>query len=444
MRTVWRLIAGHRDLRLVLTAALVSQAGDWILLAGLLYRVYVLTGSTVASGLTMLSSFLPQVLLGPVAGVFADRWDRKLTMILADILLAAGLLPLLAVRGRDQIWIVLAVLFWEGAIQQFFSPAQLAMIPRLVPDEQLVAANALSGQVTDLSRLAGSALGGIIVAASGITGVTLADAASFLASAALLALTRTSGAMPQGQELAGRSGRLAAIGRDLGDGLRLAARDGLLRALMIFGLVTGVGEGIVATLIAPFIRHVLHGSGQAFGLVLAAQAIGGIAGGALAVSLSQRVRPARLFSYGAVALGLVDLATFLYPLEYVAVWPVVVGSVLAGLPVALTMAGMMTLFQQGTADTYRGRVFGAYGAVQGFAILMGTLAGGLLARPLGIIAVISAQGAAYLAAGVVMTVWLRDRPATLPLAAVRPRPAPAAAGVMEEDSGRSSDGNPPS
>jgi Na+/melibiose symporter-like transporter len=417
MRTAWRLLAAHRDLRLVLSAALVSQAGDWILLTGLLYHVYVLTGSTVASGLTMLSSFLPQVLLGPVAGVFADRWDRKLTMILSDLLLAVGLLPLLAVGSRSQIWIMFAVLIWEGAVQQFFSPAQLAMIPRLVPEEQLVAANAVSGQVTDLARLAGPALGGIIVATGGITGVTLADAASFLASAALLTFTRTSGAALPGQDLPGRSGRLASIGRDLGDGLRLAASDRMLRALMTFGLVTGVGEGIVATLIAPFIRHVLHGSSQEFGLLLAAQSIGGIAGGLLAVSLGQRVPAARLLCYGSVALGLVDLATFLYPLGYVAVWPAVVGIALAGLPVALAVAGLMTLFQRGTADTYRGRVFGAYGATQGFAILAGTVAGGLLARPLGIIAVISVQGAAYLAAGVVMTVWLHHRPARSRLAA---------------------------
>ncbi|HEY3952202.1 MAG TPA: MFS transporter [Streptosporangiaceae bacterium] len=428
MRTAWRLVAGHRDLRLVLSAALVSQAGDWILLTGLLYHVYALTGSTAASGLTMLSSFLPQMLLGPVAGVFADRWNRKLTMIAADVLLAAGLLPLLAVGGRGQIWIVFAVLIWEGAIQQFFSPAQRAMIPRLVPDEQLVTANALSGQVGDLSRLAGSALGGIIVATGGITGVALADAASFLASAGLLTLTRTSGAVSPGQGPPKRSGRLAAIGRDLGDGLRLAAHDGLLRALMIFALVTGVGEGIVATLVAPFVRHVLGGGSQAFGLLLAAQAIGGIAGGVLAVSLGQRVRPALLFSYGAVALGLVDLATFLYPLGYVAVWPALAGGALAGLPVALMVAGMMTLFQQGTADSFRGRVFGAYGATQGFAVLAGTLAGGLLARPLGIIAVISVQGAAYLAAGVVMAVWLRDHHAASRPAGQQFRPAPDQAG----------------
>ena len=410
MRAAWRLLTGHRDLRLVLLAALVSRAGDWILITGLLYHVYVLTGSTVASALTMLSSFLPQVLLGPIAGVFADRWDRKLTMILADLLLAAGLLPLLAVHGRSQVWIVFAVLTWEGTIEQFFSPAQLAMIPRLVPREQLTAANALNGQVSDVARLAGSALGGIIIATGGIIGVTLADAASFLASAALLTLTRTTGTV-QRDELAQRSGRLAAIGRDLADGLRLAARDGLLRALMIFGLVTGVGEGVVATLAAPFVRHVLHGSSQAFGLLLAAQAIGGIAGGAVAVGIAQRVPAARLFSYGAIALGVIDLATFLYPLGYVAVWPAVAGSAIAGLPVALTTAGLMTLLQQDTADAFRGRVFGAFAATQGIAMLAGTLTGGLAARPLGIIAVISVQGAAYLAAGLVMTARLRSGPA---------------------------------
>ena len=62
-------------------------------------------------------AFAPQVLFGAVAGVFADRWDRKRTMIAADLLLAAGLLPLLLVRGSAQIWIVLAVLFWEGAVR---------------------------------------------------------------------------------------------------------------------------------------------------------------------------------------------------------------------------------------------------------------------------------------------------------------------------------------
>ena len=157
MRTTWRLLAGRRDLRLVLAAGLVSDAGDWILIIGLAYRVYAITGSTVASALTMASSCAPQVLLGAVAGVFADRWDRKRTMITADLLLAVALLPLLLVHGAGRVWIVFAVMFAEGAIQQFFSPAEQAMVPTLVPDTELVAANAVSGQVSNVARLAGSA-----------------------------------------------------------------------------------------------------------------------------------------------------------------------------------------------------------------------------------------------------------------------------------------------
>jgi Na+/melibiose symporter-like transporter len=171
VRAIWRVLAGHRDLRLVLSAGLISMTGDWILRIGLVYRVYALTGSTVASALTMASSFLPQVLLGAVAGVFADRWDRRRTMITADLLLAAGLLPLLLVRGAGQVWIVFAVLLFESVVQQFFSPAEQALLPRLVPDDQLITANAVSGQAQNLARLAGSGLGGVIAAAGGIAAV---------------------------------------------------------------------------------------------------------------------------------------------------------------------------------------------------------------------------------------------------------------------------------
>jgi Na+/melibiose symporter-like transporter len=410
MRTTWRLLAGRRDLRLVLAAGLVSDAGDWILIIGLAYRVYAITGSTVASALTMASSCAPQVLLGAVAGVFADRWDRKRTMITADLLLAAVLLPLLLVHGAGQVWIVFAVMFAEGAIQQFFSPAEQAMVPTLVPDTELVAANAVSGQVSNVARLAGSALGGIIAAAAGIGAVTLADAASFVASAALLALVRATGratARPGGPGGPVRE-RIAGIGDELRDGLRLSVRHRVLRTLMIFALVTSVGEGIMSTLFTPFVEHVLHGSSQEFGLVVAAQAVGGILGGALAAGFGHRVRASRLLSCGAIAFGLVDLAIFLYPLGYVAVWPAVAGMVIVGLPGALTMAGLMTLFQRSTSDSHRGRIFGALSAVEGVAVLAGTLGAGFLSRYAGIVPVLAIQGAGYVVAGLAMLARLRE------------------------------------
>jgi len=402
------MLAGRRDLRLVLSAGIVSMTGDWILTIGLIYKVYATTGSTVASALAMASAFAPQVLLGAVAGVFADRWDRKRTMIAADLLLAAGLFPLLLVRGAPQVWIVFAVMFWEGADQQFFTPAEQAMVPRLVPDDELMMANAASGQVANVSRLAGSALGGILAAFGGIVAVTLADAASFLASAALLGLVRTSGRTASRQGGPVRA-RLAQVSAELRDGLRLATRHRVLRALMIFALVTSVGEGTMSTLFTPFVERVLHGSPQDLGLILAAQAIGGIAGGMAAAS-GHRFRAGRLMCYGAVAFGLVDLAIFLYPLGYVAVWPAVAGMIVVGLPGALTLAGLITLFQRNSEDAYRGRVFGAVSALEGITVLAGTLGSGYLSRLAGIIPVLAAQGGGYVVAGLAMLVWLREEP----------------------------------
>src|ERR1700735_1429743 len=96
MRAIGRALA-QPGLRLLLGAGLISLAGDWVLRVGLAYYVYVLTGSTVATALMLLASFVPQILLSSIAGVFVDRWDIKRTMIVANLLLAGGLLPLLAV-----------------------------------------------------------------------------------------------------------------------------------------------------------------------------------------------------------------------------------------------------------------------------------------------------------------------------------------------------------
>ena len=182
----------------------------------------------------------------------------------------------------------------------------------------------------------------------------------------------------------------------------------MLRALTIFALVTSVGEGIMSTLFTPFVEHVLHGSSQEFGLVVAAQAIGGIAGGMVAAASGHRARASHLLSYGAIAFGLVDLAIFFYPLGYVAVWPAVAGMIIVGLPGALTLAGLITLFQRNSEDSYRGRMFGAVSGLEGVTVLAGTLGAGYLSRFVGIIPVLAIQGAGYVVAGLVMLAWLKD------------------------------------
>jgi Na+/melibiose symporter-like transporter len=413
MRTIWRVLADHRDFRLLLGAGLVSMTGDWILEIGLAYYIYAITGSTLASATMLLASFVPQILFSSVAGVFVDRWDRKRTMIGANLLLCVGLAPLVLVHCADQVWIVYVVLMWEGIIQVFFSPAEQALVPHLVPDDRLVTANALNGQNADLSRLVGSAVGGVVAGLGGITALAAVDAATFVLAASMVAAVRTSGRAVDSDAAPETStreleGRLKRLWNEWLNGLRAAASQRVLRVIFAFVLVTSVGEGIMGTLFAPFVRDVLHGSAEAYGLIVSVQAIGGIAGGLVAASVGHRVSAAHLFGWGSVVFGVVDLTMFLYPLVWVQVWPAAACMIVVGVPGALTVAGFMTLFQRSTADAYRGRVFGAMGLVQSVAMVVGAVGAGFLGSSVGIVPVLAFQGGGYLVAGCAIVVLLRE------------------------------------
>jgi Na+/melibiose symporter-like transporter len=419
-----------RGLGLLLGAGLVSLTGDWILRIGLAYYIYVLTGSTLASATMLLASFVPQVALSSLAGVFVDRWEPRRTMIVTNLLLAGGLLPLLAVHRAGEAWIIYVVVAYEACVQQFFAPAQQSVMPRLVEEQHLVTANALNGQATDISRLAGSAAGGVLAAAGGIAAVTVADLASFLVAALLITrLPALRPGTPAGLTVQAGPGdadddavaspvtvraRLAQLRSEWADGLQLSVRQPILRVVLIFLAVTSIGEGVMGTLFAPFVRSVLHGSGPDYGAIVAAQAIGGIGGGLIAAAAGSRLRPAWLLGGGAVAFGAIDLALFLYPLAHVAVWPAILLMIVVGVPGALLLAGAMTLLQSAAADSHRGRVFGALGAVEGVAVVAGTIAAGFLGQSVGIIPVLAAQGGGYVAGGIAVLIALRAQRAATP------------------------------
>ncbi|GAA5022780.1 MFS transporter [Streptomyces siamensis] len=356
----------------------------------------------------LLASFIPQIVLGSLAGVFVDRWDLRRTMVTANVLLSLGLLPLLAVHRPGQIWIVYAVVASEGCVQQFFTPAQQSLLPRLVGDDHLVTANAFNSHNSDLSRLIGSALGGAVAAAGGINLLALLDTVSFLLSAASIAAIptapraeRTSCAHPEIRA------RVRQLGAEWADGIRLCLHQHVLRVIVVFLLVTSVGEGIMSTLFAPFVRSVLHAISATYGLIVAAQAIGGIGGGLLAASIGSRLPATRAMGWAAIAFGLIDLAVFLYPLHVAAAWPAIVLMILVGFPGALMVTSVMTLLQRCTTGSHRGRVFGALGAAEGIAIVSGTCAAGFLGQSVGIVPVLAAQGVGYVLAGMLVVVLLR-------------------------------------
>jgi MFS family permease len=169
-----------RNFALLWLAAMISRSGDWVLLVGLPIYVYLLTHSVLAISITLVAAFLPQIALGSVAGVLVDRWDRKQVMVVSNLLLALGLLPLLLVRTPDHVWIIYVVSFVETSLEQFFTPAENALLPALVGEEHLVPANSLNSLVLNLSRLVGPALGGLIAVTFGLLGIVAADALSSL------------------------------------------------------------------------------------------------------------------------------------------------------------------------------------------------------------------------------------------------------------------------
>jgi Na+/melibiose symporter-like transporter len=393
MRALWGVLARHRDYRFLLSAGLVSLTGDWILKTGLAYYVYALTGSTLVSGSVLLAGIAPQIFLGSLAGVFVDRWDRRRTMVTANVLLALGLIPLFAVTEAGRLWIVYPIVVFEACLVQFFVPAEQALIPHLVAQEDLVTANALNGQNRNLARLIGAAIGGVAANAGGIALVAMIDASTYVVAAGLIALIVSRPAkLKTGAEQ-------TSLLTEWRDGITLAAGNPTLRVILIVAGLTSFGEGIMGTLFAPFVRVDLHGSGAAYGAILSAQAIGGIVAGFVAAAIGHRFSSRSLFGWGAVCFGVIDLMMFLYPAVKAVLWPAFLFIVIVGLPGAVMIAGMTTLLQTSSRDSHRGRIFGAIGAIQGATMLVGVCVAGVLGNVVGIMPMLALQGAMYVVGG---------------------------------------------
>ena len=418
------LLRSHRDLRLLLAAGLVTMTGDWMLSVGLVYTVYDVTGSTLASAGALMAAFVPQVVTGLFAGVFVDRWSRARTMVVGNLLMAVGLAPLLLVHDRGDVWIVYAVLAANAVLDVFVATADSAMLPLIVPGEGRLTANALNGQVGQVARLVGGAAGGVVAATGGLGAVVVVDAASFLLAALLVQLIRTPTKPPRELDDDAAPGAVAAVRRaavEWVQGATTVRRSRVLMVLLGFSLITAVGEGIMGTLFTPYVKDVLEGNAATLGTISSAQAVGGILGGFLAAAAGRRWSSRVLFGWGAVVFGLIDLAIFCYPVLYVAAWPAVLGMALVGFPGAVMIAARTTLLQDHSTDAQRGRIFALLFAVSALSLAVGAVTAGFLGESLGIIQVLALQGGGYVVAGLMVLLLIGS---TTPVrGAARPEPA---------------------
>lgn len=400
----------QRDYALLWFGGFTSMLGDFVLFVGLPYEIFRLTGSTLATAGMVFSFLVPNILLGSVAGVFVDRWDRQRLMVAVNLLQAASLLPLLMV-GQLGLWVVYAVLLVESSLSQLFHPAQVALMPSLLAggEDELLTANALSGVGRHGARLIGPAIGGVVVAVGGLSAVAVVDSVSFVASAGMLALIH-SRPMSGHASVSLEHEALSAWRRLVGewrDGLRVVLRQRVLRALLVFFSITAIGEGLTSALFVVWVVGPLHSDSTGWGLVLSTQAIGGLAGALVIARLGSRIRPLPLLIGAALAFGAIDLVLFTYPAIYPHIGPALVMLVIVGVPGAAMGAASTTLQQSQTEDRHRGRVVGAIGAVAGVGALVGAIVAGVLGEVVPVIALLVVQGSGYLLGGT--AVWLMVR-----------------------------------
>jgi MFS family permease len=167
-------------------AQVVSLTGDWFNTIASVIIVNRYSASGLALGGLFIARALPPFLLGPVAGVVADRFDRRKVLVLSDLLRAGIVLGFLLVDRPERLWLLYVLTILQFSVSSFFEPARAALVPALVESDELLVANTLSSITWSAMLTLGGAIGGLTASLFGVRVSLIVDAASFLISAALV------------------------------------------------------------------------------------------------------------------------------------------------------------------------------------------------------------------------------------------------------------------
>lgn len=425
----------QRNFAFLWIGQIVSMLGDWMLFVALPFYIYALTGSTLATGVMFIVQTIPRLCFGSVAGVFVDRWNRKYTMLVTNLIQALVLMLLFLVHSQGLIWIIYVFAFIDTTVSQFFSPASSALIPQIVDEEHLLAANSLNSTSQELTRLIGPFLGGMLFGLFGLGSVVITDTISFLFSFLMIALLVVPARAIAVEEKAAKSGAsvgVAKIWHEWLDGLGIVKREQLVMAVFIVIGVAMIGEGIIEVVLTGYVKTVLHGDALVLGWLMSAQAIGGIIGSLLVVRVSKWLRPALLipicgllFSGFLVVLALVHVIVLILP-----------GMTLAGAVIIGFFVPQITLLQTSVANEYQGRIFGAFGAIQAITMLVGMVLASGLSDRVGIVPMVIADGVCNFLAALLTIVLLAPalRAKAAARAAVEPDNATTNGATLSQES----------
>lgn len=286
-------------------AMCVSLLGDGAFLVAVAWQVYELSNAPTALSVVGIAMTVPTIVFLLIGGVASDRFDRRKVMVAADLLraLAGAALAVLALTDAIEVWQIAVIAAVYGTGAAFFAPAFDALVPDVVPPERLAQANALDQLMRPIVfRMAGPAIGGVLVASASAGVVFALDAASFIVSATTLLLVRVA-ATPAAR---GPS----SVRRDLAEGWRFVrARAWLWVTFASAAVAYLCFMGPVEVLLPYVVKNDLEGNARDLGMVFAAGGVGSVA---CAIAMGQRDLPRRgmTFIYACWTLATVAVAGY--------------------------------------------------------------------------------------------------------------------------------------
>jgi DHA3 family tetracycline resistance protein-like MFS transporter len=287
----------------------VSLLGDGLFLVALAWQVYALSDAPTALASVGIAMTIPTIVCLLLGGAVSDRYDRRLVMLCADAVRALGLaaLAFLSVSGALHLWELMAVAVGYGAATAFFDPASDALVPELLPADTLAQANSLDQLIRPLAlRLAGPAIGGVVIGAIGVGWSFGLDAASFVISGATLLAMSPRRRAAAAAEDAAPAEAAPSVRREVAAGLRYVRSHAWLWATLVSAAVAYLLFMGPTEVLVPFIvKNRLSDGAGALGLVFAAGGLGSLL---CAIVIGQRGLPRRSLTFMYVVWTLATLA----------------------------------------------------------------------------------------------------------------------------------------
>jgi MFS family permease len=356
----------RRNFTLLWLAQLISELGSGFTLATASVLIYRLSGSALNVGLLMIATAVPSLFVGPIAGVFVDRWDRRRTMIAADLLRVALIAAIPFAISFSSAWLY-AIVILTKVISKFFWPAQASLLPETAPDDELVAANALIAISSFGARAFGFAASGLIVSFLSVEWAFYLDALTFAVSAGCIFLIRSAPFTSASQA------SVAAVARELRAGVGFLTSVPALRSLFLIYIPVFTMTGFSATVLLPFTLRALHGTEFDYGVLAGMESVGLVAGSLLMARLADRLREGQWIALSFIGMGLAAIAFS----QVLAVPLGIAILMLGGLLSAPSVVARQQVIQQNTPREMRGRVNSAFIVSRDTVFMIGMAATGL-------------------------------------------------------------------